>query len=53
MSRSILRNAVSPYFDEFGQQVPGDIQIAYRDRQRWKLAVDLVPDTDYFPDPTG
>ena len=41
------------YYDNYGQVQPGDIQISQRDRYSWRLSADLVPDTDYYPDPTG
>jgi len=42
-----------PYYNELGQQVTGRPRLQRAYREGWRLQISLVPDTDYFPDPTG
>ena len=42
-----------PWLDEFGRPQPGEVTLSKRNRSSWRLAVDLVADVDYYPDPTG
>lgn len=38
---------------ETGQLVENPPSISIQDEDEWRLAIDLVSDEDYFPDPTG
>ena len=42
-----------PFLNELGQTQNGPPKLRRAYREGWRLQVDLVPDTDYFPDPTG
>lgn len=42
-----------PYLDEYGQNQNTRPTLSRAYRSGWRLQIDLVPDSDYFPDPTG